>query len=96
MKIIKRSPNSTVCVEPVKLNLEVDSAYRLNSFANTLKIPREDIIEYLLEVLYVTKIPLATTKDLYAIDNGFMLIKNPIDNCVYKLLKVNKDENLPK
>ena len=96
MKIVKRTQNSTVCVEPIKLNLEVDSYYRLKENAKYLGIAPESIIEYLLEVLFTIKFPLDSIENLYTIDSGIMMIKDTNNNCVYKLLKVKEDENLPK
>lgn len=94
MKIIKRSPNSTLCTEEIKLHLECDSYNILNKYAQYLNITKEDLIELLLNNLKIINLP---KKELHiAVNkiNSSLINRDPETKYIYNIIKVEKNENL--
>lgn len=95
-KFIKRYPNMTILATKVELWLEQDSANLLKSFAEDLNVKPEDIIEYLLETLDTSGLPMEKIEDLWKLDGITFMGYNKLSNTTYKLVKVKNNENLPR
>ena len=95
-KFIKREPNSTILATNTNLWLDYDSAKVLDTYAEFLKVPKEYIIEYLLEVLIVSKISVNELEDFQKLQGYLCMCRNESNNTSYKFVKVEDGKNLPK
>lgn len=94
-KFIKREPNSTILATKVELWLEQDSANVLKLFAEDLHVAPEYIVEYLLDILVTSTLPIEILEDIRKINGAFMGF-DAKTNTSYKLVKVEDGKNLPK
>lgn len=93
MKYIKREDNKIYFVEEVKLNLHPDLAELLERYSQQLHISKDLIVEYLIEMLRVYKL---SKKDIENYKDINLLLISSDNNSIYKLVKADFDEKLPK
>lgn len=91
----QRDKNSTFITKKTVLLLEQDSANLLEFYSQKLNVCPEYIVEYLLDVLYSTSMPINNLDDIVKI-NKFIMAYDNNNSCSYKLVKVDDDEKLPR
>lgn len=95
-KFIKRQPNCTILATNVNLWLDQDYAKVLDTYAEFLNVTKEDIIEYLLEALIVSKVSIDCLEDFGKLQGFLSLCRTMDTKTSYKFVKVKDDENLPR